>query len=132
MSKLREPLRILGFLLFFLQNQRFFFDFWEQHPFKIDHKTTRKMEYLLLPPAEAQERLEMASDDSKMSPERLEHGLLAPPSRPQDASPGPPRSLPEPPWKLLDPRRASQNVPEPLGRLHRASQSLPKPPRGLP
>ena len=126
MSKLREPLRILRFLLFFPQNQRFFLDFQEQHPFKIDHKTTRKMQYLLLPPSEAQGSLGMTSNASKMSPKRLEHGLLAPPSRPQDASPGPPWSLPEPPWRLLDPRGASKNVPEPPGSLHGASQSLPR------
>ena len=136
MSKLREPLRILRFLLFFPQNQWFFFNFWEQHPFKIDHQTTRKMQYLLLHPSEAQGRLGMALYASKMLPKRLEHGLLAPPSRPQDASPGPPRSLPEPPWRLLDPRRTSKNVQEPTGSLHGASQSLPGaspgPPLSLP
>ena len=70
----------------------------------------------------------MVSDASKMPSRRPKHGLLASQDAPRTAPGSLPvasLSLPEPPWSLLDSRRASQNLPEPPRSLPGASPGPP-------
>ena len=103
--KLHKPLKYYD--LYYLSNriQWFFNELWKQYPFKIDQKTTCKMECYMLHPFEAPRRPKIASDGSKMAPRRPKDGLLAlktAPRRPQDRPKTPPGGLLEPLWRPLD------------------------------